>query len=789
MESEGDWKVDNWQIPVPLGDCSVHLLVKNRKIERAFIMDGGKKADGIDPAVPILNTLSLIDKKYGTNWVLNRWVVTHWDEDHYEGVLSLLESEESDIFRTKTKRRGKPRPQEYKTFRSAYFCAIPELYCGAEYEHLNSDKVVERIKKVINSVGWGEVIAGRGLLRRDLFTGRFWPPDTDCSAELKELAGSNKKPLTGLGTGKKKTINQLDGAPSPDFGDAPHFTVLGAGGFALAPQTANVTFSGPFKEGSTISKNETSILSLIHWPRPDTKAAYFTGGDGNPDAELNAIIPLLNLYEKLPVNTFKLDHHGSSKENIQKTNAEDPPKDASLRDVWPKNQGALKPEKEDKQGLEVIRQLQPRNILVTPGNQYGHPTFDVITLLSCCRFEDEIRPVLHTTRSPYWMLKPPSGKDINLGHFEALEDVHLEARNIMFEEKALVTLLGAQAELHDEVLGSNEEYTRAYDGFKKYYQEVCGAKDPPTWLEAIAEVERQQKNTIKELKEFYNKKNYKGEEPSWSSFLDSRDIVQEYREQIQDISKTHWGTLSGQTVEIDQLPYYLVRFTFDESAEPEIDIMDETGNIVPTGEPGSQEQSFYSESDSEDEYSVVDPGSNKKRIGTTDRDSTQKINDVPRLHTYKLRSEGQIKKSKILAALAIVNLPDEEKYKLFEQVYQYTEDLVENLLLNHSGDKLVVDYKCLRLSLEKELEKIFQDSGSPEITMMTDEIHHHLRRNYFQRAKETRDIVDTPSLNAGEITYYLRTEDVIDIFGDTRGSRMIKPRKPKNTRKKNTLKK
>ncbi|KAF3318769.1 hypothetical protein TWF173_006786 [Orbilia oligospora] len=787
MESENDWTVDNWQIPVPLGDCSVHLLVKNGKIERAFIMDGGKKADGINPAVPILNTLSLIDKKYGTNWVFNRWVVTHWDEDHYEGVLSLLESEESDILRTKTKRRGKPRPQEYKTFRSAYLCAKPELYCGAKYGHLNSDNVAKRIKKVIDECEFEAVIAGDDLLRRDLFTERFWPPDEDCSTELKKLAGSNKKPLPGPGPGQKKPTNQLDGPPSPDFKDAPHFTVLGAGASALFRGTTNITYIGPFKESSTISKNETSILSLIHWP--EKKGAYFTGGDGNPEAELKAIIPLLDAYKKLPVNTFKLDHHGSSKENIQKTNAEDLPKDASLRDVWPKNQGVLKPEKEDKEGLEVIRQLQPRNILVTPGNQYGHPTYDVLTLLSCCRCDNGIRPVLHTTRSPYWMLKPPSGKDINLGHFEALEDVHLEARNMMFEEKALVTLLGAQAELHDQVLESHENYTETYEGFKNYYQKICGAKDPPTWLEAIAEIERQQENTMVELKDFYQKKKYTKDEPSWSSFLDSRDIVQEYREQIQDTSKTHWDTLSGQTIRIDELPYYLVRFTFGSSAEPEIDIMDETGNIVPTGEPGPQEPSFYSESESDDEHSVIDPGGKKKRIDGTNQNSTKKFHEVPPPHTYKLRSKGQIKKSKVLAALATVDLPDEKKYDRFVQVYEYTEDLVNSLLQDHSGDKLVVDYTDLRPLLEEGLENIFNDSRRPKITMMTDEIHHHLRLNYFQRAKETRDIVDTPSPDAGEITYYLRKEDVIDIFGDTRGSRLIEPRKPKTPRKKKNQKK
>ncbi|EGX44895.1 hypothetical protein AOL_s00176g66 [Orbilia oligospora ATCC 24927] len=725
-------------------------------------MDGGKKADGIDPMVPILNTLSIIDKEYGTDWTFNKWVVTHWDEDHYEGVLTLLESNTKGICRKKIEKGAQPKPQDYTTFRNAYFCKEPDLYCGAKYDHLNSEKVVEKICNVVNLCQFRDVIPGSSLLRRDLFTGRFWPPDEDCSPGVKLLAGTNK------------TIHVHKAADDAYFNNAPHFTVLGAGGYTLIRPNikAKVTVNElTFMEDSTISKNETSILSLLHWPQHKA-GAYFTGGDGNPKAELEAIIPLLGAYEKLPVNTFKLDHHGSSKENIQKTNTQGLPKDASLRDVWPKNQDALNSnlKKKDEQGLEVVRQLQPRNILVTPGNQYGHPTYDVITLLSCCRFETGIRPVLHTTRSPYWMLKPPSGKDVNLGHFEALETIHLRARNMMFEKKALVTLLGAQAELHDEVLGSNEQYAQAYDEFKSHYQKFCGAKDPPTWLEAIAEVERQQNDVMKQLNKFYNQKNYTGEEPSWSSILDFRDIIQEYREQIQDTSTTTWGTLSGQKVGLHELPYYLVRFTFNNSVEAEIDIMDETGNIMPTEEIASQEPSSYSESDSEDEDDDVAPGNNKQRKGGV---------------------KSRIKKSQILPALADVDIPDSKEYKLFKIVYDYTEDVVNDLVSKHTGDKLVLNYANKKSLWEKDLREVLNKSTKMDMKTVMDEIHHHLRLNYFQRAKETRDIVDTPPLNAGQITYYLRKEDIIDIFGDTRGSRLIKPRKPKTPRprKKKVVKK
>jgi hypothetical protein len=86
--------VVTYQLPVPCGDCSVHLLLKGKDVVEGFIMDGGRDADGFNAADVIKKGVSAIaqihfpkdlQKKF-----LHSWVVTHWDKDHYEGALGAL---------------------------------------------------------------------------------------------------------------------------------------------------------------------------------------------------------------------------------------------------------------------------------------------------------------------------------------------------------------------------------------------------------------------------------------------------------------------------------------------------------------------------------------------------------------------------------------------------------------------------------------------------------------------------------------------------------------------------
>jgi glyoxylase-like metal-dependent hydrolase (beta-lactamase superfamily II) len=112
--NQGKVHVATYQLPVGLGDCSIHLLIKkDGTIQSGFIMDGGRNSDEIKAGDVITKGLKTISETYfpsGSKPFLRAWVVTHWDADHYEGVESLLKTNAL----------------------KNYFVANPVLYAGSE---------------------------------------------------------------------------------------------------------------------------------------------------------------------------------------------------------------------------------------------------------------------------------------------------------------------------------------------------------------------------------------------------------------------------------------------------------------------------------------------------------------------------------------------------------------------------------------------------------------------------------------------------------------------------------
>ena len=92
VDLNDEWRVISYQIPVPIGDCSVHLLRRGSQIVNAFIMDGGKDDAQLSNSAEkaylrIVQSLEAIDKLESNNvWQLDAWAITHWDADHYMGV-------------------------------------------------------------------------------------------------------------------------------------------------------------------------------------------------------------------------------------------------------------------------------------------------------------------------------------------------------------------------------------------------------------------------------------------------------------------------------------------------------------------------------------------------------------------------------------------------------------------------------------------------------------------------------------------------------------------------------
>jgi hypothetical protein len=97
------WAVESFHITVRVGDSAIHLLVDEsvspKRIYSAVLVDGGtkpgqKKPDNQTRVLPIINWINTSGKysfPEGTTSVkFDSIVVTHWDEDHYGGLLDLM---------------------------------------------------------------------------------------------------------------------------------------------------------------------------------------------------------------------------------------------------------------------------------------------------------------------------------------------------------------------------------------------------------------------------------------------------------------------------------------------------------------------------------------------------------------------------------------------------------------------------------------------------------------------------------------------------------------------------
>lgn len=118
--------VDSVHINVGQGDSAVHLLVdttdvsKDPVILRATLIDGGK-GDGFQK---IKDSITMLMTRYQlpvgvTNLQFDSIVLTHWDLDHYKGVLDLLNDDLHEQIE-EIKKTHPPTPAEIAAMQCKY---------------------------------------------------------------------------------------------------------------------------------------------------------------------------------------------------------------------------------------------------------------------------------------------------------------------------------------------------------------------------------------------------------------------------------------------------------------------------------------------------------------------------------------------------------------------------------------------------------------------------------------------------------------------------------------------
>ncbi|PTB62069.1 hypothetical protein BBK36DRAFT_1145146 [Trichoderma citrinoviride] len=435
------WQVINYQIPVPIGDCSAHFLVDTatKKVHRAFLMDGGMNAGMYVAWVQILKGLRFIDLELGNGWKFDSWVVTHWDADHYHGVKDLLLNK--DITFTRCKRDGNTVTRSSpNNFASLYFAEDAWLCCGAwdvkamfngggdflrhfvkenerdRWDQMDTASQRSSEGKRLLRCKWGEELIGLDLFTR--------------SRQFIRKTGQEYKPTYSRRRSKEDCENRLDSDENTaDAENTPRFCVVGANGFGIGQPKA-------VKAGRP-TRNETSILALLYWKRQKL-CSYYTGGDGYPDVFNGPVQTWFNkTWPNSDVEMVKLDHHGSTRENLggahrsavksennpeQEEQPSESESDSEAESNGEEQEGPLTDP--ENIGL-IIEYMEPRKVLVTPGSSHGHPTWDVLAFLRDYfeRLSDAngnqsaVRQGLFTTRAAYWFSKEEvTLKDINFNH-------------------------------------------------------------------------------------------------------------------------------------------------------------------------------------------------------------------------------------------------------------------------------------------------------------------------------------------------------------------------------------
>ncbi|KAF4946254.1 hypothetical protein FGADI_11331 [Fusarium gaditjirri] len=484
--STSEWRVANYQIPVPLGDCSAHFLIERngvngQQVRKAFLMDGGTNAGGYYAWVQILKGLRHIDLELGTEWKFDNWVVTHWDEDHYRGVRDLL-STDLELFRFVQKREGNPTGRTPpSTFAKQYFCEQPWLLCGAldramfinrqrelDYKYLQPFMKADSITLHHNQELYGLPMES---YRLDTQTSQSW-------IEKAGLRCITTKQLVGIDLFTRTRQFNSDGnlcsaetdidkkwgiKPDPSTG-RPRFCVIGADGYGIGIGAGMKAESRFVKEPS---RNETSILAILYWPK-NGRCSYYTGGDGSPEMAKEIVTNWLRQSQRFPrgpkVDLMKLDHHGSTKENLGSKQ-----KPTTNTDIIV----ASDAKKADEKSSDIISDilidhLTPDGLLVTPGTRHGHPTWDVLLAIHRYFSGRSATDGLFTTRSFYWLdtNKPGSIKNLNFNHNdtsymqavfkEVYESYHADKKLITEEEHVSTSEIEEVQAIYEEFY--NEQY-------------------------------------------------------------------------------------------------------------------------------------------------------------------------------------------------------------------------------------------------------------------------------------------------------------------------------------------
>jgi glyoxylase-like metal-dependent hydrolase (beta-lactamase superfamily II) len=251
MEPATKYSVESYQIAVPGGDCSIHLLLSNppeaqaaywkdlskdeqkqsaylRKIahpytqgvtiKKAVLVDGGYDGKGgtfkgVKACESIEKVISDIENRYNLlpkRLEFDAWVVTHWDRDHFCGTLQLIVKDLADKFAINqtVKNENDPTRHQFRHFKYGQ---------NGECQTTLYSPVFDRTPYIVQFKKDNDILPTAAIPEKDedkIPKGRHWRlqrNETSHNLEVAMIKASAKKIFIGLTNRPKATRIWLKG--------------------------------------------------------------------------------------------------------------------------------------------------------------------------------------------------------------------------------------------------------------------------------------------------------------------------------------------------------------------------------------------------------------------------------------------------------------------------------------------------------------------------------------------------------------------------------------------------
>ncbi|KAK0732483.1 hypothetical protein B0T21DRAFT_334666 [Apiosordaria backusii] len=383
------YRVDSFHINVDAGDSAIHILSEpdpkggKRKVRKAIFIDGGKSEESTWRAT-ISDTIQDIETKFecqgpeklgkGTTerkmLKFDAFVVTHWDADHYEGLMDYLSNNLAEM---KFKNKKKEDIKLWKLQRALYLDGgnpLSILFAP------DTTGITSRNKESF------EIVKGDNFTQNLTIYGGDNQEDAEHALMLRttteDLLGRNlfdtREIGWQLGTNEPKdikTIKKLLDINAPRLlPPSKNYPIPGMYCVAVNKEVLGQQFKIEITE-----TNASSICIMIIWP--SGRVSHYFAGDAHARLE-HAITDWANC----KVTSMKLSHHG-----------------ASTSTPLPK----------------MFDVFVPKNLLASAGGgSYGHPRWELMFAMHSWlkKRSDAGRygTPLFLTQYPSYMVKDSNGK-------------------------------------------------------------------------------------------------------------------------------------------------------------------------------------------------------------------------------------------------------------------------------------------------------------------------------------------------------------------------------------------